>query len=285
MSKKSGDKRTPWVLLLTVSFLGSLLFSFAYAAPKNKLAAAEIIRKSEQRYKGETAIGSVTMILVNSKGDKRVRRYVSYRKNFGIDAKDEKTLTVFLDPADIKNTAYLNFDWNDAKKEDDAWLYLPALNRVKRLAPADKSNAFVGSDFSYTDLKSSQSELWNHELVTETDMVAGHECWVIEGTPKKGQEKKVLKETGYTKTRLWVRKDIFVKVKGSFWMKRGRKIKHYQATKIKKIDGIWVPEELRMVTTKKGRVEHGTVLRVDSVKYNQEIKDSFFTPQRMEAGL
>ena len=45
----------------------------------------------------------------------------------------------FLQPADVKDTAFLTTDYDDPKKDDDQWLYLPALRKTKRIATTDKS--------------------------------------------------------------------------------------------------------------------------------------------------
>ncbi len=286
MIKRLKDYRVKFLTYLSIVglLLGSFVFP-AYAAEEKTLTAFDIIFNAEERYEGETSVSDATMVLINSKKEQRVRQYIRYRKDVGPDGKDEKSMTFFLSPPDLKNTAYLSFDWNDEAKDDDSWLYLPGLKKVKRLASSDKSDAFMGSDFTYTDLQTATRQYWDFTLLQETDPVDGHDCWVIEGTPKEGQKKKVLQETGYTKIQVWVRKDIFVKVKGKFWAKKGNRLKYYKASKIEQIADVWTPQELQMVTTKKGKVEHTTVIRTDKIEYNRKIDDSFFTQQKMEAGL
>ncbi len=275
------EKTRAVIIILVLVFMG---MNTSYAS-QEKLTGYQIIYNAEERYDGDTAVEESTMILINPKGQKRIRRYMRYRKDFGPAGKDEKSISSFLSPPDIKNTAYLTFEWDAEEKDDTSWLFLPALKKVKRLASSDKSDAFLGSDFTYTDLKSSKREFWDYTLIKESEAVDGHDCWVVEGIPKAGKKKKVLRETGYLKVQLWVRKDIFVKVKGKFWVKKGKRLKYYKASKIKKIDDIWTAGEMQMVTTKKGRVENTTILRIDKITYNRAIKDSFFTSQTLESGL
>lgn len=225
------------------------------------------------------------MVLIDAKGNQRVRRMKSFRKDFGDNLKDEKTIYFFEYPDDIKDTSYLNFDWQVEDVDDDSWLYLPSLKKVKRLAAADKSDAFLGSDFTYTDIKTSKRQYWDYHYINQSDIVDGQECWVIEGLPKKGKEDKVRKETGYSKVHIWIRKDNLLNVQGTFWVLKGKKLKYFKASDIENIGGIWTAKINQMSTTKKGRLEHTTVIRLDDVVYDKEIDDSFYTPQKMKRGV
>ena len=249
------------------------------------VSANEIVLKAENKDIGATMKADLTMRLINGNGEERVRKMQSFRKNYGKSMKDEKNIYFFQYPQDIKDTSYLAYDWDDDTVDDDSWIYLPALKKVKRLAQADKSDAFLGSDFSYTDIKTSKREYWDYTMVKQSDTFDGHDCWVVEGLPKKGREKKVLNETGYTKVHVWVRKDNFMKVKGTFWVKEGNKIKHFTASDIEKITGIWTAKVNKIWTTKHDRVEHTTVLELTNIRYNEPVDDAFFTPQRMTRGI
>ncbi|MGR8931278.1 MAG: outer membrane lipoprotein-sorting protein [Gammaproteobacteria bacterium] len=261
----------------------TLLFSSIVVA--EQLTADEIVYQSEEKYNGDTEISDSTMILIDPDGNQRVRKMKAFRKDFGNDLKDEKSVYFFSYPNDIKDTSYLNFDWIEDGKDDDSWLFLPSLKKIERLAAADKSDAFLGSDFSYTDIKTYQRQYWDYSIINESDTVDGAECWVLEGLPKRGREDNVVRETGYYKVNLWIRKDNFMSVKGIFWVDKGKKVKYFKAYDIENINGIWTAKANQMVTTKQGRIEHSTVIKLDNVRYNEEIDDTFFTPQRMTRGM
>jgi hypothetical protein len=277
------------VLLLTVVLGGSTLHSGFVQAESAKLSADlsanEIVTKSEEKYDGNTQISESSMLLIDGAGNKRLRKMKSFRRDFGNNLKDQKTIYFFEYPEDIKDTSYLSFDWEPDGVDDDSWLYLPALKKVKRLAAADKSDAFLGSDFTYTDIKTSKRQYWDYTIVSATEKIDGHECWLVEGLPKKGNEEKVRSETGYSKVHVWVRKDNFVKVQGTFWVLKGKKIKYFTATDIEEIQGIWTARTNQISTTKNGKVEHTTVIKLDKVIYDQEIDESYFTPQKMNRGV
>ena len=59
---------------------------------------------------------------------------------------------VFEKPADVKGTAFLSWEYDDPKKEDDKWLYMPAMKKVRRISGASKNEYFMGSDFTYDDM-------------------------------------------------------------------------------------------------------------------------------------
>lgn len=247
-----------------------------------ELTAEQVVQKVEDRYTGDTSITDMTMILIDRKGNQRVRQIKGYTKEYG---KDTKSISFFMSPADVKNTAFLSYDWDNADKEDDNWLYLPALRKVKRISAGDKSDSFMGSDFTYADMNGLEITEWTYKFLKKSEMVNGHDCWVIEARPKKSIKRKVVKESGYLKRISWVRKDIFMAIKAKMWVKKGKKIKYFSIPEVEKVQGIWTAKKLEMVTTKRKRKEHATVLLIKNPVYNKGVDDNMFTTQRMERGL
>lgn len=260
----------------------SLLTTVSPCAFATELTPLEIVRSVRDRYDGDTVTSNMTMILIDKRNNKRVRKMKSLRKD---DGTVKKTITFFLSPANVKNTTFLSFDWESDAKDDDNWLYLPALRKVKRISAGNKKDPFMGSDFSYADMNSLNVEDWSYQFVKKSEIVAGHDCWVISAIPIPSKKKKVLNETGYLKRQSWIRKDIFIVIKGKIWVKKDNKVKYFTAKNIEKIKGIWTAKTLTMVTTKRKRKEHATVILFDNFKYNKELSNHTFTTQRMERGL
>jgi outer membrane lipoprotein-sorting protein len=174
----------------------------------------------------------------------------------------------------------LTYDYDNAKKDDAQWLYLPALKKVKRIPSSDKSSSFMGSDFSYFDMTDRNLEDFDFKLLKETK-VRGHDAWMIEAIPR---TKKIIKESGYTKTVAIVRKDNHVVVRAINFMRNGKK-KYMDIRKLHKQGGVWLPDEITM-TTKKGKsTVHKTILKFGNIKLNRAISDSMFTTRRLEKGL
>jgi hypothetical protein len=239
--------------------------------------ARAIMTKVDARDDGKTLEQDMLMILIDKNGKKRTRDMKSYSKDFG---KDEKQTMFFKSPADVKNTAFLTFDYDNAKRDDDQWLYLPALKKVKRIPSADKSGSFMGSDFSYYDMTDRDLEDYNFKLIKETK-VRGKDAWMIESIPR---NKKTIKESGYTKTIAIVRKDNHVVVRAINYMKNGKK-KYLDIKKMHKQSGIWVVDEMTMTSKKGKKMTHKTVLNFKNIKINKPLNDSLFTTRRIEKGL
>ncbi|MDX2469534.1 MAG: outer membrane lipoprotein-sorting protein [SAR324 cluster bacterium] len=251
--------------------------------PLFALTAKEIITKVDNLEDGDTSISKLTMILIDKKGNKRIRKTKGFRKDYG---EDTKSITYFLSPADVKNTTFLAFDYDDEAKEDDNWLYLPALRKVKRIASGNKKDSFMGTDFSYHDMNGLNIDEWDYQIIKESAKIDGHDCWVIGSVPKKAIAKAVIKDTGYLKRVGWIRKDNFMMLQSKIWVKKGKKLKVLKASEIKKIQDIWTVGKLEMKTLdRKGRLEHATVLLFDEVLYNKGVDDNTFTTQQMERGL
>lgn len=255
--------------------LGVALLSNSIMADDAK--ARGIMQKVNDRDEGNTLEQDLLMVLIDSKGNKRTRDIKSYSKKHG---KDDYQVMFFKSPADVKNTAFLTYDYEAKNKDDDQWLYLPALKKVKRIPGSDKSSSFMGSDFSYSDMTKTNINDFNFKFLKDTK-VRGHAAWMIESIPR---SKKVLKETGYTKSIQVVRKDNYVVVRTIGFMRGGKK-KYMDAKRMHKQSGIWIVDEMSMTTKKGKKTLHKTIMRFSHTKLNKPISDSQFTTRRIQKGL
>ena len=258
--------------------VGTLVFFFS-AATSFGMTAYEIMEKVDARDTGQSQVSTAKMTLIDKKDRKRVRRLKLFSKEFqGVD----KSISFFISPADVKDTSFLSYDWLDESKEDDSWLYLPSMQRVNRTASGDKSNSWMGSDFTFSDVEGNELSDYNYKLLSESDIVDGHDCWKIESLPVSDA---VIDKTGYLKTISWVRKDSFLIVRNIISVKKGKKVKYFSAKDIEKIDGIWTIKTIQMVTTKNKKVQHSSVFQLEDVTYNVEINDNMFEVESMQRGL
>ena len=260
--------------ILNILIVVVLCASGSYA-----LTADEIMKKVDARDTGKTQISTATMTLINKKKQERVRKLKLFSKKF---TDVDKSITFFMSPADVKNTSFLSYDWQDAIKEDDSWLYLPAMQRVNRISAGDKSNSWMGSDFTFSDVEGLELNDNTYKLLKESDPVDGTDCWVVEATPK---TKEVIDKTGYLKTVSWIRKDSFLVVRNIINVKKGKKIKYFSTKDIKKIDGIWTIKTIQMVTTKNKKIQHSSIFRIENISYNEDVKDSMFEVETLQRGL
>jgi outer membrane lipoprotein-sorting protein len=266
-------------------YLGAIA-SFAAGVPlwanAAEFTAAEIMQRVDERFDGDSSIAEVSMVLIDRRNRQRVRDLRIYAKD---TAEDSKTLSLFETPADIRGTAYLHFDWDDAERDDDSWLYLPSLQRVKRITSGDTADSFLGSDFTYADINGFEIDWYDYAFVSESEMIDGEESWIIEAIPKPAFKERAEEATGYSKMQSWISKESYLQLRSQAWELRGNRIKYFTASDIQLIDEIWTIKRLQVVTSRNGRQEHASVLQINSIEYNVEVDDSLFTTEYMQRGL
>ena len=269
------------------TFLPILLLALALPTSANELAASdltddpkarEIMVMVDERDDGDMMTQKLEMVLIDKNGNERVRQLSSYGRDVG---EDEQRIIFFMSPADVKDTGFLTYDYDESERDDDQWLYLPALRKTKRIASSDKSGSFMGSDFSFADMTDFDLDKYAFKMLDDGE-VRGEKVWKIERTPLTREE---IVERGYTKSVLFVRQDNYVVVRAVHWVKKGNKLKYLDIQKLEQIDGIWTPIEQTMTTKKGKKTLHKTILRFDDTKYNQELEESIFTQRRLEKGV
>ena len=258
----------------------TMLFS-GWSYPTEKvfaLSGREIMEKVNARDVGNSSSGEMEMILIDKKGKKRIRKLKTFGDKKG---KDTLSLMFFISPADVKNTGFLTYDYKKSGKDDDQWLYLPALRKTKRIAAGDKSGSFMGSDLNYSDMTSPDLDLYDYTLMKETD-VRGKKVWQIKAVPKSKDE---AEKSGYSKSVIFIRQDNYVMIRAVRWVHKKRRNKYIDVKKLEKIDGIWVSTE-KHITTKTGKkILHKTILKEKNIRFNQdEINEDLFTIRRLEKG-
>ncbi len=234
------------------------------------LSGLDIMNMVDQRENGKSQISSSKMVLTNRQGRQRIRMTKRFSKEYG---EDEKSLFVFLEPADVEGTAFLNWSYDDINKDEEKWLYMPALRKVRRIASSNTGDYFMGTDFTYDDMGQREPEEDNHKLLRE-EKVADVDCWVVESTSKD-------KDYQYSRVLWWISKEYLLVVKGEFYDKRGRYLKKMTVSDFRKVDGIWTAFSRFMENEQE---QHSTLLEVQSVKYNEEISDRTFKVSNLKRG-
>jgi len=270
-----------FLFFISVCILAGMMLPRAVCADDPE--ARHIMEKVDARNDGDNETADMEMLLIDKNGQERIRKIHTFTKDKG---KDTYRLMFFIEPADVKNTGFLTYDYDDPKRDDDQWLYMPALRKTKRIASSDKSGSFMGSDLNYSDMTSRNLEDYDFMFYgKEKEMnVEGTKVWVIASIPR---TKKVIEETGYEKSILFVREDNYFVIRAiSYEEKKGYK-KFMEVTDLEKIDGIWVAKEMH-VTRKRGNANefvHKTILKLSNIKFNQNLDYDFFSIRRLEKGL
>lgn len=252
------------------------------AETPKQASAAEIMQLVDDRYRGESYTTETHFIQIDKKGRQRIKSSKSFMKKYG---EDEKDIAVFFSPADISGTGFLNHHWDDPNRENDIWMYIPAISKTKRLPVADRSGSFLGTDFAIADFESKKLHYYDYKFLSEDKVIDGHEVLEIEELPKDEFKERVLEETGYIKSVYWIRKDLNFIVRSKHWVQKGEKIKFFTASEIEEIDGVWFAKQKEMQTHVKGEMQSKTVMKVTSVKFNVNPDDALFAIQQLERGI
>jgi hypothetical protein len=268
------------IIFFSVIISTVLMIHHGVMAEHDDPAARQIMQKVEDRDTGDNMTARMEMTLIDKKNKTRVRRLHVFSKDKG---EDTYKLMFFVHPADVKDTGFLNYDYDDPEKDDDQWLYLPALKKTKRIAVNDKSGSFMGSDLNYSDMSSRDLDDYDFSFYkTRETEVNGHKCWLITAIPR---SKKVIDENGYSKVLFFVRQDNYYVIRSVLWEDRGDYVKFVEVKSLEQIEGIWMATKTRVVR-KKGKIPvHKTELVFGDVKFNQDLSYDLFTLRRLEKGL
>jgi len=254
-----------------IKFLAlALIFVFGNINAQ-KLTGLEIMQKVYNRPTGNDMEATLTMTLINSQGDKRVRVIKQFIRDFG---SVEKKIMFFVSPADVKNTSFMNWSYDEEGKDDDQWIYLPALKKIKRISSDSKGDYFMGSDFTYDDLGDRKPSEDTHKIL-RTEKVNGLDCYVVESVPKD-------EDYMYSKTITWVVKDRWYGVKKEFYDEDGDLLKVLHLKKVKKIKGYWIIADVEMDNIQKN---HKTRMQLSNIKIDTGIPASKFTTRMMKRGI
>ena len=251
-----------------------VLWAITRANRAAELTGREIIQKMKDLHAIQDEEESLDMLLKDKKGRKKkraIKRYTLKGSNG-----QHKIRIAFLSPRDIKGLGLLT--WEHEGAADDQWLYLPALRKVKRIASDNKQKPFAGTDFSYEDLQPEDMTVHEYKLVGEEE-AASQACYVVEAFPSTDAERK---DSGYSKRKFWVRKDIFFAVKIEYYDKKGRHVKVQTQKGEENVAGtVWRSKYTTMRDLKK---KHETLLRAKKRELNKGLSSSQFTERALKEG-
>jgi len=230
----------------------------------------EIMMKVYDRPTGKTIQSNLTMTLTNSRGDVRERTIKQFLKDFGTE---EKKVMYFTAPADIRNTAFMNWSYTDGS-DDDQWIYLPALKKVKRIASDSKSDYFMGSDFTYDDLGDRHPDADTHRLLRE-ESLQGEACYVVESISKD-------EDYMYSRTVTWIIKDKWIDLKKEFYDEDEDHLKTLNIRKYEEVAGYWTIPDMEMHNIQK---DHRTRMLMKNIVIDEGISDNMFTQRMMQRGV
>ena len=238
----------------------------------------EIATRLAERDDGTQLDGLIRMQLINRNGKIRKRDARFLRRDF---EDERKTLIYFEGPTNIKGTSFLTFDYHADQKPDDQWIYLPALSRVRMISSSDRGDYFLGTDFTYEDIKETTSfSLTDYSFKTIGKERRGEkDVYVLECTPI---NEKVKRELGYSRILAFIDPALWMPVQAEYWDEAGNPLKIVDIDRVERIDDIWTP--LRFVA-KNHKSGHTTVFDYSEVDYHVDLSRDVFSKRQMEKGF
>lgn len=252
---------TSFIATLALSLSAVSVFATADEAAKQK--GLDISKEAKARDAGWVdGTADMLMILRNKQGQESTREIKT--KTLEVLDDGDKSLTVFNKPRDVKGTAFLSF--SHPVGNDDQWLYLPALKRVKRISSRNKSGPFMGSEFSFEDLSSFEIEKYTYNYLGD-ETVDGLDSFMVEQFP-------VDENSGYTRRIVWIDKAEYRLLKITFYDRKNSLLKTltYQGYN-QYINKHWRPDSAQMINHQSGK---STELQWTNYAFKTGLQDSDF---------
>ncbi|GMG87548.1 outer membrane lipoprotein-sorting protein [Biformimicrobium ophioploci] len=249
-----------------IGVIGALLLATAAQTQASaQMSVEEIVSKANQAslYAGESGKAEARMIIVDAAGRKQMRQFSLLRRNTG--GGDQDYLVHFSRPADVRNTVFRVA--KHIESDDDRWLYLPALDLVKRISAGDKRTSFVGSHFFYEDVSGRNLNEDNFSLLEETET-----HFLIEGKPKSPGS---VEFVGYTAS---ISKQTFLPETVEYVDGAGDTYRRVSVVETQVIDGFPTVVKSRVEDLKNGGY---TLLQFRNVGYGLALDDGVFSERSL----
>ncbi len=262
-------------------FLISLFCIFSASAAAD-LTARQIMEKHEEARKFTDQSAAAKLVTISMDGgskSEKTKEFQWWRKLQGNQVYFS-TLTRFKKPAEVKNEAILFLE--NAGGKNDVFLYLPNFKKVRRVESQQQSGSFMNSDLSYSDMATPHVDDYQYTL-SKTEKcrssdAKNQDCYVVDAIPS---NEDVKTRTGYSKSKMWVRKDNFMVTYAEYADLEGKPLKQLTAEKIEKVDAKnnkWMALSIYMKNVK---TDSSTSILFSQVKVNAGIPDATFTQQNM----
>lgn len=221
----------------------SLLFLTTLMAETPEEKGLAIMKEAKKRIQGFSDYTNTSVMTLKDRNGNISKRFMR-SKNLEMENDGDKILITFDQPRDVKGTALLTF--THRSEDDDQWLYLPALKRVKRISSSNKSGPFMGSEFAYEDITSEEVEKYTYKYIRE-EKFNDLDCFMVERYP-------VDKRSGYSKQIVWLDKATYNPLKTHYFDRKGQLLKVLLLKEYKLyIEKIWKPSLMHMVNKVNGK--------------------------------
>lgn len=271
------------------SLLLAITLSLPFATLAQELTAREIMELVEDYQRATTDSAFNRMQLSTCRfGIKdsritcaerpRIKAIESVGKNYGAELKDTKSIAIVMEPAAERGIGMLSYAYDDADRDNETWLYLSALGRVKRIASGSSDDdtepaSVFGSEFTTEDQDTGKLEEYEINLLEETTE-AGRDVWKIEMIPNEERARK----SRYSRTVQYIDKERYVPLKVEMYDQYDREIKRMLASRIEFINDVWMARSLTMMNLVTNRLSNMAILEIH---LGIDVEDEFLTTRTL----
>jgi len=248
----------------------------AQTPPGEQLSAEKIMEESQLafHYAGDDMKAKITMELIGRDGRKRTRVLTMFRRDT-VEGGNQKFFIYFHEPADVRRMTFVV--WKYPEKEDDRWIFVPAVDLIRRIAVDDKHSSFVGSDFAYEDVSGRDVSADTHTFVRE-EKLGDQASYVIQSVPKAVAD--------YAKRLSWIDKQNHLPLKEEYYDAQDELFRVFTADKVEDVAAgegerrrvFPMVTQRTMNNVKSG---HRTEVRFTSVTFNLGLDDADFSERTM----
>lgn len=208
----------------------------------------------------------------------RVKSLESVGKGYGVDLKDSKSVAILLEPAAERGIGMLSFTYDDGARDNESWLYLSALGRVKRIASGSSDDetepgSLFGSEFTTEDQDTGKLDEYTINLLEET-LEAGREVWKIELIPNEERARK----SRYSRTVNYIDKERFIALKVEMYDQYDKEIKRMLGSRVELMNGIWIARSITIMNLVTNRLSNMAFLEMHT---GINVSDEFLTQRTL----
>lgn len=228
---------------------------------QEQLSASQIVEKADAKVRGETNQSVMEMQIIRPtwQRDVSMKSWAN-----GLDY----SMTYITGPAKDKGQVFM-------KRKTEMWNWMPTIGRMIKIPASMMSQGWMGSDYTNDDIlkESSIVEDYHHSLSAE-EKVAGFDCYKIKMLPK--EEAAVI----WSKIYKWITKDEFIQIKSEYYDEDDILVKSDFGYDFKEMDGRLIPSRIEIIPADEAGKK--TVLYIKEIKFDVDLKESFFSQQNMK---
>ena len=272
--------------LLIIAFASILAITTSSAQNLTGLEIMELVEES-QRATSDSAFNRMQLSTcrfgvkdsrITCAERPRVKALESVGKNFGLNLKDTKSITIVLEPATERGIGMLSFAYDQSDRDNETWLYLSALGRVKRIASGSSDDdtepaSVFGSEFTTEDTDTGKLEEYEINVLEETTE-SGRDVWKIEMIPNAERARK----SRYSRTVSYIDKERYVTLRVEMFDQYEKEVKRMLASRVELIDDVWMARSITMMNLVTNRLSNMAILEINT---GLDVDDEFLTQRTL----